>query len=83
MDGGHRKTFSGIIGPTLNKNEGFIYSHNFSGYISGGIYFIPSAQKYIDKLKGGSHVYFELGFSIRGPIAFDVRPFMSMENIEF
>lgn len=81
MRNGHRKTFSGIIGATFNKSEGFIYGHNFSSFTSGGIYFIPSAQKHIDKLKGGLHVYFELGFSIRGPIAFDVRPFMSMEDI--
>ena len=81
MESGHRKTYSGIIGSTFNKSEGFIYAHDFPGVGLAGIYFRPSAQKYYDKLKSGSHVYFELGFSVRGPIAFDVRPFRSMEDI--
>lgn len=81
MEGGHRKTYSGIIGTTFNKSEGFIHAHDFLGARSAGIYFIPSAQKYYDRLRSGLHVYFELGFSRRGPIAFDVRPFRSMENM--
>ena len=73
MESGHRKVHSGIIQRNLTENSGYIYSHGIKGCESD-IYFYPPAQKFKTSLKTGLHVHFELGFSPRGPQAFDVRP---------
>lgn len=73
MESGHRKVHSGIIQRNLTENSGYIYSHGIKGCESD-IYFYPPAQKFKTSLKTGLHVDFELGFSPRGPQAFDVRP---------
>ncbi len=74
MENGRRKTFIGKIGNVLTEKEGRIYSHSFNGW-SADIFFNPLRQEFKNKLKKGYFVNFELGFSPRGPIAFDVRPF--------
>lgn len=74
MENGHRKTFFGKIGNVLTEREGRLYSHSFNGW-SEDIFFNPRHQKLKNKLKKGYHVNFELGFSPRGPMAFDVRPY--------
>ncbi|MDY0386621.1 MAG: SIR2 family protein [Methanolobus sp.] len=76
MENGRRKTFSGTIGRVFTRNEGRIYSHNFDKW-KWDIFFNPLHQKMKDKLDKGYHVSFELGFSLRGPVAFDVRPYGS------
>lgn len=73
MDKGHRKVHTGKIGRDLTEREGRIYSHNIKGY-NYGVFFDPRRQKRKKVLKPGLLVNFELGFSPRGPIAFDVRP---------
>jgi len=72
MESGHRKVHSGIIQRNLTENSGYIYSHGINGCESD-IYFYLPAQKFKTSLKTGLHVDFELGFSPRGPQAFDVR----------
>ncbi len=73
MEDGRRKAFSGKIGTKTTKKEGFIYAHNIKGW-KGDIYFSPWHQNRKHQLSSGISVNFELGFSSRGPIAFDVRP---------
>lgn len=73
MEMAHRKTHTGKIGRPLTESEGNIYSHNIGGW-NDTIFFKPISQKYKNKLKSGLFVDFELGFSPRGPIAWDVRP---------
>jgi len=73
MKDGRRKTFRGKIGTGTTKKEGFIYAHKIEGW-KGDIYFNPWHQNKRHKLATGILVNFELGFSSRGPIAFDVRP---------
>ena len=70
---GRRRTFTGKIGRIYNSRTGEIYSHDVDGWISE-IFFNPSRQKDKIRLKTGLFVDFELGFSSRGPIAWDVRP---------
>lgn len=69
-----RKTFLGKIGNVLTEKEGRLYSHTFYGW-SEDIFFNPRHQKLSNKLNKGYFVNFELGFSTRGPIAFEVRPY--------
>ena len=73
MDMGYRKTHTGKIGRPFTETEGNIYSHNIGGW-GDTIFFKPISQKNKNKLKPGLFVDFELGFSPRGPIAWDVRP---------
>ena len=73
MESGHRKVHSGIIQRNLTDKSGYIYAHSIKGSESD-IYFYPPAQKFKTSLNTGLHVDYELGFSPRGPQAFDVRP---------
>jgi len=72
MEGGRRKAHTGKIGRTLTEREGNIYSHGISGW-GDNIFFDPRGQKFRNELRTGLFVDFELGFSPRGPIAFDLR----------
>ncbi len=73
MDSGHRKVLTGRIGTTFTNREGRIFPHNVDGY-KGEIFFNPNQQKFKLFLSQGVSINFELGFSPRGPIAFEVRP---------
>jgi len=79
MEKGHRKIHTGKVGSTLTEREGRIYSHKIKGY-RDDIYFDPRRQKHKRALKTGLFVDFELGFSPRGPIAFDVCPHSSQQK---
>lgn len=70
----HRKVHTGKIGRILTEREGRIYAHGIEGW-KDDIYFDPRKQEKKEDLKPGLPVNFELGFSHRGPIAFDVRPY--------
>lgn len=72
MEMGHRKALSGKIGD-VTQREGRIYSHPVSGW-PPDIFFDPRRQPRAELLQRGVVAEFELGFSPRGPIAFDVRP---------
>ncbi len=72
MEEGHRKVHTGKIGRIFTEREGRIYSHNIRGF-DEEIFFDPRRQE-TKGLKPGLTVDFEIGFSPRGPIAFDVRP---------
>jgi tetratricopeptide (TPR) repeat protein len=74
MERGRRKTFSGIISTGMQRRFGQIYSHNIPNWDSD-IFFSPISQEGHYSLKAGMNINFELGFNIRGPIAFDIRPF--------
>ena len=74
MENGHRKVHTGKIGRILTEREGRIYSHNIEGW-KDDIFFDPRPQDKRKLLRQGMFVEFELGFSPRGPQAFDVRPF--------
>jgi hypothetical protein len=73
MESGHRKVHYGIIQRNLTDKSGYIYAHGIKG-IESDIYFYPPAQKFKNTLETGLNIDFELGFSPRGPQAFDVRP---------
>lgn len=74
MEEGHRKVHNGRIGNILTEREGRIISHNIKGLMDEEIFFDPRHQEKRRSLNPGLLVDFELGFSTRGPIAFDVRP---------
>jgi hypothetical protein len=67
-----RKVFSGKISLGMTEREGRIYNHNIRGF-DQNVFFNP-AKQLPGSLTTGLMVDFELGFSPRGPIAFDVRP---------
>lgn len=73
MENGKRKAFQGKISSPLTEREGRIYSHNIPD-CDETIFFDPRTQVDKQSLKSGLSVVFELGFSSKGPIAFDVRP---------
>ena len=73
MEHGKRKTFTGKIDRRMSEFDGGIYAHNVRGW-GTEIYFNPAVQKHRALLRPGLIVDFELGFSPRGPVAFDVRP---------
>ena len=72
-EAGRRKMFSGKIGQTLTEREGRIFSHRIEGW-KDKFFFDPRVQDNRNLIMPGLLVNFELGFSPRGPIAFDVRP---------
>lgn len=69
---GSRKIFQGKIGSSLTSTEGHIYEHGIEGW-DKDIYFNPAEQDTKSRLRPGMKVYFELGFSPRGPIGWDLR----------
>jgi len=71
-ENGRRKTFRGRIS-SFTDREGRIYSVDLQDF-KENIYFNPSRQKKKEYLKSGLYVEFQVGFSTRGPIAFDVKP---------
>ncbi|MHA2263805.1 MAG: SIR2 family protein [Candidatus Thorarchaeota archaeon] len=73
MEDGRRKTHTGKVGSILTEREGRVYSHGIEGW-KPDIFFNPQRQDEKTNLSPGMFVDFELGFSPRGPIAFDVRP---------
>ncbi len=74
MDGWHRKVNNGKIARILTEREGRIYWHTVEGW-KDDIFFDPRRQDKRSLLQPGLTVNFEVGFSPRGPIAFDVRPY--------
>lgn len=75
MEAGHRKIHTGKIDQRISsEREGYIYSHNIPEW-KENIFFDPLRQTKRKILQPGMFVQFELGFSPRGPQAFDVRPF--------
>jgi tetratricopeptide (TPR) repeat protein len=70
---GKRKKFAGTI-KNLTTLEGFIYPHDIPNN-GEDIYFSLGPQKYKTSLRSGLYCNFELGFSPKGPQAFDVRPY--------
>ena len=74
MENGHRKIFNGIISPKSSTKEGRIYSYNIPEW-DEDIYFRPIDQKLMYKIKSSMRVEFELGFTPKGPIGFELRPF--------
>jgi tetratricopeptide (TPR) repeat protein len=66
-----RKVFEGIIGSDLTSTEGHIYEHGIDGW-NKDIYFNPAEQETDSELQSGMKVNFELGFSPRGPIGWDL-----------
>lgn len=75
---GKRMKFLGSI-QHMSSSEGFIYPHTIPNNPEE-IYFNVWAQKYKSRLRKGLNVEFELGFSPKGPQAFDVRPFGTDEE---
>ena len=75
---GKRMKFFGSI-QHMSSSEGFIYPHTIPNN-QEDIYFNVRAQKYKSRLRKGLSVEFELGFSPKGPQAFDVRPFGTDEE---
>ncbi|MHA1416297.1 MAG: SIR2 family protein [Candidatus Heimdallarchaeaceae archaeon] len=73
MEGGRRKKHRGKIDRIFTEREGRIYAHNIEGW-KDKIFFDPRNQEKKRFLKPGLLVDFELGFSPKGPIAFDIRP---------
>lgn len=73
MENNQRKIFNGKISDPLYSRDGRIFSHNFEKW-EKEIFFAPHVQKHREVLKTGLHVDFEIAFSPRGPMAFDVRP---------
>jgi cold shock CspA family protein len=71
MEGGNRKVFEGKIGSPLSSTEGWIYAHGIDGW-NDDIYFSPKAQDTGSELRSGRQVKFEVGFSPRGPQAFEL-----------
>ena len=65
-----RRKFSGTI-RHLTSKEGFIYPHTIPNN-NDDIYFSVQAQKSKSLLRRGLNCEFELGFSPKGPQAFDV-----------
>lgn len=72
MENGKRKAFQGKVSFPLTEREGRIYSHNIPD-CAENIFFDPRTQTERQIIKPGLAVIFELGFSPKGPIAFDVR----------
>lgn len=72
MEGGSRKIFEGKIGSPLSSSEGWVYGHGLDGW-DDDIYFLPRAQSTDSELRSGRRVTFELGFSPRGPQAFELK----------
>lgn len=68
---GSHKIFEGKIGSDLTSTEGHIYEHGIKGW-DKDIYFNPTEQNTDSKLRSGMKVNFELGFSPRGPIGWDL-----------
>lgn len=73
MEQGSRKIFEGKVGNQLERYTGWIYSHDIEGW-DEDIFFNPSQQDEKNNIQSGYFVRFELGFSPKGPIAFEVRP---------
>lgn len=73
MENGHRKIFTGRI---IKKTRftGWISIPNVSGW-SGNIYFEPHEQKNNKELRVGNEVTFEVGYNLKGSIAFGVEPY--------
>jgi cold shock CspA family protein len=69
-EGESRKIFQGTI-KNLTSSEGFIQDHNVTNW-EGPVYFTPRQQDNKDELKTGLDVRFELGFSLKGPQAFEL-----------
>jgi len=65
------KIFEGKIGSDLTSSEGHIYEYGIEGW-NKDIYFNPVEQDTDTKLQSGMKVNFELGFSPRGPIGWDL-----------
>jgi hypothetical protein len=72
MEEGSRKVFEGRIGSPLSSTEGWVYGHDIDGW-DDDIYFSPRAQDTDSELRSGREVGFEVGFSPRGPQAFELR----------
>ena len=68
---GSHKIFEGKIGSDLTSSEGHIYDHGIEGW-DKDIYFNPAEQDTDTKIQPGMKVNFELGFSPRGPIGWDL-----------
>lgn len=71
MEGESRKIFEGTVGTPYSDGEGWIYNHRIDGW-EDDIYFLPSAQDTNPDIRPGLNVMFELGFSPRGPWAFEL-----------
>lgn len=74
MENGHRKIFRGKIHPIMQIKTGSIYSHDVPSW-KEDIYFQPNVQRERYRLKTGLSVTFELGFNLKGPIAFELKPY--------
>jgi len=75
---GKRMKFIGVI-QHMSSSEGFIYPHTISNN-QDEIYFKVMVQRYKSRLRKGLSIEFELGFSPKGPQAFDVRPIGTDED---
>lgn len=69
-EGDSRKIFRGTI-KHLTRSEGFIQDHSVPNW-EDPIYFTPMQQDNEKDLKTGLDVKFELGFSLKGPQAFEL-----------
>lgn len=74
-ENGRRKRFQGKVFFPLTEREGRIYSHNIPDCLET-IFFDPRTQTEKQSIMPGLAIVFELGFSPKGPIAFDVRPYL-------
>jgi len=70
-EGNSRKIFQGTI-KDLTNSEGFIHDHTVTNW-EDPIYFTPRQQDNEQDLKTGLDVRFELGFSLKGPQAFELK----------
>lgn len=68
-----RRVFTGRIGSGMTTREGQLYGHDVPNW-QEDVIFNVLAQPRREELRPGLLVNFELGFSTRGPQAFDVRP---------
>lgn len=73
MDGGRRRRFTGNIS-RMTRSTGWISTHSVDGW-KEDIYFQPEKQKNYRNLHIGNKVMFEVGYNLKGPIAFEIEPY--------
>jgi hypothetical protein len=69
-EGPRRKAFTGVV-DSVRAREGWVSAQELPGF-GDNIYFVPGRQD--TSIRRGLAVRYEIGFSARGPIAFDLRP---------
>jgi hypothetical protein len=76
-ESGTRKTFNGRVGNTMTAKEGRIYAHGVAGWDNDFLFLVREQPKR-DEIKPGMSVRFNLGFTPKGPLAFDLDPVQTL-----